>query len=258
MGIPAPQNAFARLTVNGAYAGVYDLVEPVSKPFLRARLGDDSGNLFDYEYATPYYFGYLGPNSAAYIPLPFQPQTHEDDLDPSGFIEFVRTINEAPDASFVQDIGRFLDLEKFLTYLAVENALAEYDGLVGEFGMNNFYLYQYGGQTKFVFIPWDKDTSLTAANWPIFQRVGENVLTRRLLGDASMQAVYVSAVRRAVTSYVNSRWLLPELETGYTQIREAVLQDTKKPYTNEEFELAVLGLRGVIAGREADVLAQVP
>lgn len=258
MGIPAPQNSFARLTVNGAYAGVYSLVEPVSKPFLKARLGDDSGNLFDYEYTDPYYFGYSGPDPAAYIPRPFQPQTHEDDLDPSGFIEFVRVINEAPDATFVQDIGRFLELERFLTYLAVENALAEYDGLVGEFGMNNFYLYQYGGQTKFVFIPWDKDTSFIAANWPIFQRVGENVLTRRLLNDASMQAVYVSAVRRAVTSYLNSRWLLPELETGYTQIREAVLQDTGKPYTNEEFELAVLGLRGVVVGREADVLAQAP
>ena len=258
MGIPAPQNAFARLTVNGAYAGVYDLVEPVSKPFLKARLGDDSGNLFDYNYVSPYYFAYLGHDSSAYIPSPFQPQTHEDDLDPSGFIEFVRMINEAPDATFVQDIGRFLDLEKFLTYLAVENALAEYDGLVGEFGMNNFYLYQYGGQTKFVFIPWDKDTSLSAANWPISQRVGENVLSRRLLNDASMQAIYVGAVRRAVTSYLNSRWLLPELEAGYTQIREAVLQDTKKPNSNEEFELAILGLRGVIAGREADVLAQAP
>jgi len=258
MGIAAPQSSFARLTVNGTYWGVYSVIEPVSKPFLRARLGDDSGNLFDYEYANPYYFAYLGPNSAAYVPLPFQPQTHEDDLDPSGFIEFVRMINEAPDATFVQDLGRFLDLEKFLTHLAVENALAEYDGLVGEFGMNNFYLYQYGGQTKFVFIPWDKDTSLVAANWPISQRVGENVLTRRLLNDASMQAIYVSAVRRAVTSYVNSRWLLPELEAGYTQIREAVLQDTKEPNTNEEFELAILGLRGVIAGREADVLAQAP
>jgi spore coat protein CotH len=86
MGIPAPQNSFARLTVNGAYAGVYDLVEPVSKPFLKSRLGDDSGNLFDYEYADPYYFAYSGPDSAAYIPRPFQPETHEDDLDPSGFI----------------------------------------------------------------------------------------------------------------------------------------------------------------------------
>ncbi len=258
MGIPAPQNAFARLTVNGEYAGVYNQVESVSKPFLKARLGDDSGNLFDYEYSGEYFFTYSGRDPGAYIPDPFQPQTHEEDLDPSGLVEFIRVANEAPDATFIQDVGRFLDVARFLTYLAVENALAEYDGLVGEFGMNNFYLYQYGGQTQFVFIPWDKDTSFSSPNWPIFQRVGDNVLSRRLLNDPSMQAIYVGAVKRAVSSYLNSRWLLPELEKGYTQIREAVLLDTRKPSSNDEFELAVLGLRGIVVGREADVLAQAP
>lgn len=258
MGIPAPQNAFARLTVNNGYAGVYNLVEPVSKPFLKARLGDDSGNLFDYEYPGEYFFTYSGPDPGAYIPDPFQPQTHEEDLDPSGLVEFIRVINEAPNATFIQDVGRFLDVARFLTYLAVENALAEYDGFAGEFGMNNFYLYQYGGQTKFELIPWDKDTSLSSPNWPIFQRVGDNVLSRRLLNDPSMQVIYVGAVKRAVSSYLNSRWLLPELEKGYTQIREAVLLDTRKPSTNDEFELAVLGLRGIVVGREADVLAQAP
>ena len=258
MGIPAPQNAFARLTVNGEYAGVYNLVEPVSKPFLKARLGDDSGNLFDYEYVSPYYFAYLGSDPAAYVPSPFEPQTNEDSLNASGLVEFIRVINEAPDSSFAQDVGRMVDVNKFLTYLAVENALAEFDGFVGEFGMNNFYLYQYGGQTKFEFIPWDKDTSFSSPNWPIFQRVGDNVLSRRLLASASMQAVYVGAVKKAVNSYLNSRWLLPELEKAYTQIREAVLLDTRKPASNDDFELSVLGLRGIVAGREADVLAQAP
>ncbi len=258
MGIPAPQNAFARLTVNGGYIGVYNLVESVSKPFLKARFGDDSGNLFDYEYAGPYFFSYAGADAGAYVPSPFQPQTHEDTLDASGLIEFIRVTNEAPDATFVQDVGRLLDVTKFLTYLAVENALAEYDGFLGEFGMNNFYLYQFGGQTRFEFIPWDKDTSLSFPNWPIFQRVGENVLSRRLLADASMQVIYVGAVKKAVGSYLNSRWLLPELERAYTQIREAVLLDTAKPATNDEFELSVLGLRGIVGSREADVLAQAP
>jgi hypothetical protein len=125
-------------------------------------------------------------------------------------------------------------------------------------GLMYFYLYQYGGQTKFVFIPWDKDTSFSSPNWPIFQRVGDNVLSRRLLSDLSMQAIYVGAVKKAVGWYLNSRWLLPELEKGYTQIREAVLLDPKKPFTNDQFELAVLGLRGIVASREADVLAQAP
>jgi len=55
---------------------------------------------------------------------------------------------------------------------------------------------------------------------------------------------------------VNVRYLTPRLETAYTQIREAALTDTHKPFTNSEFELGVGGLRGVIAAREGDVLGQ--
>ncbi len=258
MGIAAPQNAFARLTVNGEYAGLVNLVEAVSKPFLKARFGEDGGNLFDYEYEAAYYFTYSGSDSGAYIPLPFDPETNEDSLDPSGLVEFIRVVNEAPDATFVQEVSAFIDVQKLLTHVAVENALAEYDGFVGEFGMNNFFLYQYAGQTKFILIPWDKDTSFALPTWPIFQRINENVLTRRLMSDASLQAAYVAAVKKAVTSYVNSTWLLPEVDKAYAQVREAVLLDTKKPYTNDEFELAVLGLKGVIAARAADVAAQAP
>ena len=39
MGIAAPRNAFARLTVNGEYWGLFALVEPVSKPFLESAPG---------------------------------------------------------------------------------------------------------------------------------------------------------------------------------------------------------------------------
>jgi spore coat protein CotH len=257
MGIPAPQIAHTRLTVNDEYWGVYTLVEPVSKPFLKARLGEESGNLFDFEYVEAWDLSYKGADSSAYVPSPFQPQTNENKLDPSGLVAFIRAINELPEATFARDIAPWIDTARFLTYLAVENALAEYDGFVGDFGVNNFYLYQYGNQNRFVLIPWDKETNLAAANWPIQRRVETNVLTRKLLADPAQQAVYVAALRRAA-SFVNERWLGPLLEQAYTQIREAALADTKKQVSNDQFELGVGGLRAVVAARERDILAQVP
>jgi spore coat protein CotH len=258
MGIPAPALAHARVTVNDEYWGVYTLVEPVSKPFLKSRIGEESGNLFDYEYAAHWDFSVIGEGTAdQYVPSPFQPQTNEDHLDPSGLVAFVRAINETPDATFSRDIAAWLDVPRFLTYLAVENALAETDGLVGEQGVNNFYLYQYGGQNRFVFIPWDKETCLQSGAWPLMQRVETNVLTRRLLVDPANQATYAAAVRRA-SGFVNSRWLLPQMEQTYALIRNAVLADTKKPVDNDTFELGIQGLRGVITAREHDIIAQVP
>ena len=257
MGVPSPRNAFARLTVNGEYWGLYALVEPVSKPFLEARLGEKSGTLFDYEWIYPYDFSWRGSEPSAYLPEPFQPETNETKPDvATGLIGFVRAINEAPDASFASAMGSWLDVDRFLTHVAIENALAEGDGVVGDQGLNNFYLYEYGAKNRFVFIPWDKDNTFRSGTWPLYRNLETNVLTRRLTADPAKRKVYADAVVRAATTYVNPRWLTPQLETAYQQIRSAAQADTRKPFTNAQFTAAVDGVRGVIAARENDVQAQ--
>jgi len=257
VGIASPRNAFARLTVNGEYWGLFALVEPVSKPFLEARLGEKSGTLFDYEWIYPYDFSWRGGEASAYVPLPFQPETNEEKPDvATGLVAFIQAINETPDASFVAAMGSRLDVDRFLTHVAVENAIAEADGIVGDQGLNNFYLYEYGAKNRFVFIPWDKDSTFRSGAWPLYRNLETNVLTGRLTTDPAKRQVYADAVVRVVTSYVNPRWLTPQLETAYQQVRFAAQADTRKPYTNAQFEAAVDGVRGVIAAREGDVRAQ--
>jgi len=257
MGIAAPRNAHARLTVNGEYWGLYALVEPVSKPFLEARLGEKSGSLFDYEWRFPYDLSWLGPEPSAYVPLPFQPETNESKPDiATGLVSFVQAINETPDASFVSAMGERIDVDRFLTYVAVENALAEADGIVGDFGINNFYLYEYGAKNRFVFVPWDKDNTFRAGAWPLYRNLDTNVLTRKLVADPAKRQLYADAVSRTVDSFLNPRWLTPQLEIAYQQIRSAALADVYKPWTNDQFEASVGGLRGVIDAREHDVGAQ--
>jgi spore coat protein CotH len=257
VGIASPRNAFARLTVNGEYWGLFALVEPVSKPFLEARFGEKSGTLFDYEWIYPYDFSWQGGKASAYVPLPFQPETNEEKPDvATGLVAFIEAINETPDASFVAAMGSRLDVDRFLSHLAVENAIAEADGIVGDQGLNNFYLYEYGAKNRFVFIPWDKDSTFRSGAWPLYRNLETNVLTGRLTTDPAKRQVYADAVVRVVTSYVNPRWLTPQLETAYQQVRFAAQADTRKPYTNAQFEAAVDGVRGVIAAREGDVRAQ--
>ena len=55
---------------------------------------------------------------------------------------------------------------------------------------------------------------------------------------------------------MNDGYLVPKLNDAYALIREAALTDTKKPYTNEQFEGGVGGLRGLIGARAADIAAQ--
>jgi spore coat protein H len=257
VGIAAPQISFCRLTVNADFWGLYTLIEAVSKPFLKARIGEESGTLYDYEYVDDYRFTYKGDSLETYVPLPFQPQTNEGKLD-SGIVDFIKAINQTPASGYAAAMESYIDVRKFLTHLAVENALAEYDGVVGQFGMNNFYLYQYGNQKKFIFIPWDKDTSFQAAEWPVQQRMTTNEFTARLMQEAAMKAHYESEVKRIASNFVTTAFLGPKIDAFASQIRASVSADPNKPFSVAEFEAAVTGLKGIASARAANVAAQVP
>ncbi len=257
VGIAAPQIAFCRLTINTDFWGLYTLIEAVSKPFLKARLGEESGTLYDYEYADDYRFTYRGDGSSTYSPAPFEPQTNEGKLD-TGLADFVRAVNQTPQSGYAAAMEAYIDVRKFLTYVAVENACAEYDGMVGQFGMNNFYLYQYAGQKKFVFIPWDKDTSFQAAEWPVQQRMESNEFTKRLMADPAMKSHYESEVKRIASNFVTTAFLGSKIDAYANLIRPSVLVDTRKPFSNADFEAALAGLKGIAAARAANVTAQVP
>jgi spore coat protein CotH len=257
MGIPSPAISYTRVTVNDEYWGVYWLVENIDKNFLAARLGDKEGNLFKYEYLEDYRFTEKQGDPRTYLSI-FQPETHEDDPDPAGLAEFIRVTNTASEAGFAATIAPFVDVDKFLTYIAVENAIAGQDGFVGIQGMNNFYVYQFTGQTKFQFVPWDQDTTFVSGAWPVGDRLDTNVLTRKLLADPVKKAFYLAQIKAAAARAVNPAFLQPKLEAYYAVMRNAVLTDTKKPWTNEQFEQGVQGMRGVIAARQGDIVAQVP
>jgi spore coat protein CotH len=257
MGIAAPQISYTRLTVNDQYWGLYTLVEDVKKPFLEARLGDKEGWLYDYEHVGPYDLADRGNDAESYVPVPFQPETHEDQPDPSGLIAFIQAVNHSTDESFLPTVSGHLDVERFITYLATENAIAENDGFVGYAGINNVFFYQPAGSRRFVLIPWDKDTTFVSASWPMAQRLETNVLSRRLMQSAGPQQSYVNALRRAA-GFVSAAYLVPRLRALYNVMRQAALTDTYKPFTNDEFELGVGGLEGLIAARQGDILAQLP
>jgi CotH protein len=74
LGIPAPHEAHARLWVNGQYAGLYGLVEPVDETFAQRALGESSSALFEYHWLAPFFATFPGESLEAYRPL-FEPRT---------------------------------------------------------------------------------------------------------------------------------------------------------------------------------------
>jgi hypothetical protein len=275
MGIAAPREAFARLYINDQYAGLYTLVESIDKGFLQRNLGEDGGYLYQYEYsgdveAVPYVFNYLGDDPSLYVPIPFRPETHEDDPRPEYIERLAWTINETSDAAFRSAIEEYIDLEAFVRHVAVENFVAEIDGLLGDFGLNNFFLYRFDGRALFTFIPWDKSEAFKGGiDFPILHNVDfgpyPNRLMQRAMAYQDLYELYLntllacaqSASEPLASTPVGPGWLEREIAREYVQIRDAARADTVKPFGNETFEDAVAELIAFAQQRPPTVAAQV-
>ena len=258
MGFPASREAHARLYVNGGYAGLYTVVEAVDKNFLARHFGQDNGYLYGYDWpldGSSYFFEYKGPDPALYTPQLFHPETHEIDPNPGPLVDFIRAVNETPDRDFLRVVGQYLDLPRFMKYVAVENFLAETDGIVGTYvGMNNFYLYRFENSNLFTFIPWDKSEAFTGGpEYPIWHYVYDvptwmrNRLMERAVAFSELRAVYLNTLLECTRLTVGTNlagepsggWLEAEVVREYQQVRSAALADAFKPFSNEAFEDAI-------------------
>jgi hypothetical protein len=263
MGFPASREAHAKLYVNGSYAGLYTVVEAVDKNFLTRHFGQDNGYLYGYDWpldGSSYFFDYRGPDPALYTPRLFHPETHEIDPNPAPLVDFIRAVNETPDPDFLRVVGQYLDLPRFMKYVAVENFLAETDGIVGTYvGMNNFYLYRFEDSTRFTFIPWDKSEAFTGGpEYPIWHYVDDvptwmrNRLVDRAVRFSELRRVYLDTLIECTRLTAgpalsgespgvdpSGGWLEAEIVREYQQIRTAALADTVKPFSNEAFDAAV-------------------
>lgn len=264
MGLPATRQAFALLYVNSTFAGTYVVVEPIDKHYLARVFGqhedgnvENDGYLYEYKYQYPYMLSYLGPELEKYKEL-LEAKTHENEAigplyDPLRLM--VREINEARDDMFESSVSTYLNLPQFVKHVAVQSLLAEWDGLLGYAGMNNFYLYRFEKKSLSQFLLWDADNTFRAIDYSIFSGHNENVLMRRVMRVPALRAAYFSTLLDAAASaeevsedeekadkklgIAPRGWLEREIDRLYALIGPTLRQDTLKAFTNDEFEEGV-------------------
>ncbi len=264
---PASRQAHTKMFVNGEYAGLFTIVESVDKVFLSRTFGEDGGDLYKYDYpsdSTPYYFEDRGSNPASYVPLPFKPETNESSPRSDYVVQWVQAVNQSSTNAFQSAVGEFVDLTSFIRHVAVEVFVGDYDGFIGNYGVNNFYLYRFNNQKKFQFIPWDKSEAFKAgADSSIFHNLNDvpeaqrNRLMTKLLSYPERYSQYLDVLAEVGRSVSDGDWLVSEIQREYSQIRDAARADTTKAYSNDDFENAILSLLDFARRRTAHVNEQV-
>jgi spore coat protein H len=278
LGMAAEREAHTRLYVNDVYAGLYTICEEYDTDFLHKNLGESTGHLYEFKFdnvaalaGQPVFtFQYLGSNPSAYVPSPFEPQTLPDDPQGDVIARFVQAISDTGAAAWRDNVSAFLDIPKFIRHLSIENFLAEEDGLTGDFGLNNFYLYRFTNTTMFRFLPWDKSNAFWDPTFSIFRNISDgplpqesrNLLVLRALQEPDLLQLYLDTLLECAAFAAQTdapdqpTWLEAEVEREYGQVHQAALDDTIL-YSNAEFEQAIVDLLTFAHNRATIVQAQV-
>jgi hypothetical protein len=170
LGVAAPRSSWAVATVNGVSLGLFSLVEEVDGRFTQDRWPEDGdGNL--YKEAWP-----LSTDPEDYGAAI---ETNEDTATHESFAAFAAELAEATDAAERRRaLGGWMDLQELARYMAVDDAIANIDGVTAVYcrpedptacGNHNYFFYLSEDQSRFRLVPWDLDATM----WP--QSIYDNV-----------------------------------------------------------------------------------
>ncbi len=151
-GVPAPRVSHARVRLNGRELGFYVLKEGFTEDFLSGSFRRADGNLYDND---------LGHDVDQVMHRNLGNSAQGDQSDVIALAEAARE----PDLDRRwQRLGGVLDLDRFVTLMALEVLLVHQDGYC--LARNNFRLYHDPDSDHIVFLPDGMDQLLGLANFP--------------------------------------------------------------------------------------------
>jgi uncharacterized protein (TIGR03437 family) len=297
MGTPVSRVAPSKVFVNGEYIGLYNICESPADPiYVQRNFNDAGGYVYEYKPGSwldttnpsgQYHFEYLGPDlnttstcsgnpsgvcySGPNGNVPFDPKTHSNAPDTVTLEKLIRTMNQASDADLIPALtaepnaGALMDPNEFLTQVATETWLADFDCILGDiFGLNNFFLYRMA-KTQFTHIAaWDKDNAFDWTGRPVLQNADQNVLMRRLVAIPQYKQFYFDQMAKvAMLAGGDGGWVRHEADRFYGLIKQAAYDDPNKTYlnsgllqptTNDHFESAVQAVRDFPGARASFVM----
>jgi hypothetical protein len=183
-GVPAARVAHATVELNGRKLGPYVLKEGFAREFLAMHFRRTDGNLYEND-PTDDDPGHVKRNSGA----------GPDDL--SDVRALLAAAAETDHALRWQRLGEMLDLDQFLTFMAVEIMAGHRDGYC--LAANNYRLYFAPEAQRFAFIPHGMDQLFGRADLPLRASMGGPV-ARAVMDTTIGRRLYLE---RAATLLTN-------------------------------------------------------
>lgn len=148
-GQTAEKFAFTAVKVNSRPVATRLMVENPSKDYADAELG---GTGVAYKARAGSSFDYVGDDPTDYEES-FKQLNLKGSQDLSPVMRLLKWVNQASDAEFAENLGKYVDVESFSEYVATQNLLLNFDDMAGP--GKNYVLWYDLGTKKFSVLGWD-------------------------------------------------------------------------------------------------------
>ena len=221
-GTATPRCSFATVSVNGTNLGLYVHVEEIKPPFLARHFASAEGNLYEGTVSdfTPEYRG------------TFEKKSNEDAADWSDIDGVVAALQDPSEAGLAA-LADAVDLDRFLTFWAVEVLVGHWDGYSGNRNNYRFYREPDG---RFVFMPWGVDEAFHLKDDPNpFDNISNpppsvlalTAIPNRLYRDDAWRAKYVGRLKELLDTVWNEDELLTSVDEMAAIVREHSLPERR-------------------------------
>ena len=234
--LPTYETNLMKVYTQGNYTGLYLNQEAINKQFLEKHFSEKDGAFFkcdpiDMSTYSPN-LKFLGQDSSLY----YNSYELKSDNGWSSLINLIDVLNNNP-----SNLENVLNVDRVLWYFAVNQVVMNYDTYnIGS--PHNYYLYQTKDDL-FQIIPWDLSESFINASGSTptgilsdpYSIQPNKPLLNILLNNQLYRKIYTAHLRTIINESLDTSWFLQNINSLQTLAYPAVLDDTEKGYSTQDF-----------------------
>jgi spore coat protein CotH len=221
-GVLVPRAGHAVVELNGRKLGLYVLLEGVTRQFLARQYRNTEGNVYD---------GYSYGDVTANLKV----NSGKNRADRSGLLRLAEAVQEENPEIRGAKLRRALDVDQFLSFMAMEVVLGHHDGY--SLDVNNYRVFHNLETDKMVFIPHGMDLMFQNPTAPIDAPM-RGLVAMRVMEDAILHRRYLERAAELSSNVVQVSAITNRIYEVARRIEPLLVADSKESGARHSNEVA--------------------
>jgi hypothetical protein len=232
-GLPMPRVTNVRMQLNARDLGVYVLIEGLDKTFVKRQLANAKGNLYDGGFCHD-------------LEQPLEQLSVEVVKEQPEIKALVAAAREPDLPRRWTRLERLLDMDRFLTYCALEVMIHDWDSYVLK--PNNYKLFWDRAANRITFFPHGMDQMFWEPKFPILPAMN-GLVARAAVETPEGRRRYLARMTELATNVFKSDALLQRIDAYAAPVRASLAE--RNPDRARDYDGQVQRLRDLVAARVA-------